>query len=259
MEKANAWKVGGFPEVLGGEIYKIVIKTSPNAGCTGIGGGEGCWVFKRISFFIIAALGVSFLPGQAAPLPPEVREMVCQYFNHKGPGPGMAAPDFTLKRPGKGTPVRASELWAKKPLVMITGSYSCPWFRQNTPVRRALIRDFGDRVNFVVVYTLEAHPSDAASPYSEMPFAPEENREEGIAVPQAKTYAERATQAESCAGTLEVSPHLVVDGMDNTVWKAFGESPNCAYLIGRDGKVVAQQGLSNPVAMRGELEKLLAR
>ncbi len=172
--------------------------------------------------------------------------------------PGAEAPDFTLEW-SRGTTIRASKFWQRKPLVVITGSQSCPMFRENTAARKALIRDFGSRVNFVVVYTVEAHPNDGLSPYSGVPMSPGENLKEGS--PFLKRRA-----------TATVSFRLAV-AWRRSIWRRSlpwirwrmpcgrptAASPNCAYLIGTDGKVIAQQGLSDPAAMRAELEKLFPR
>lgn len=211
------------------------------------------------NFFTAALILIecSFHSSADGVLDPE-RERICEHFNTQGPKPGELAPDFTLEE-SRGLTIRASELWAKKPVVVITGSYSCPMFRENTPFRKGLIREFGAQVVFVVVYTQEAHPNDALGPYSSKPVVTKRNEEEGVSVPSAKTFRERYIQARKCRDLLDMDSHVVIDTMDNAVWTAFGGSPNCAYLIGTDGKILLQQGLSDPAAMRVALKKLLAR
>jgi len=46
-----------------------------------------------------------------------------------GPKPGTTAPDFKL-RTLDGKTLEGSKLWKDKPLVLITGSYTCPVFRR---------------------------------------------------------------------------------------------------------------------------------
>ena len=215
-------------------------------------------MLKRLSILALILPALSGLPAQANSLPPEVREKICALFDSQGIKPGEPAPDFTLEW-SRGTTINASAFWKKKPLVVISGSYSCPWFRENTPARKALIEEFGSRVNFVIVYTREAHPNDTASPYNFQPLSPAKNRQEGISVPDAKNYRERLVAARRCVETLDLDAFVVVDTMDNAVWNAYGKSPNCAYLIGTDGKVIVQQGLGDPAALRTELEKLFPR
>ena len=58
---------------------------------------------------------------------------------------------------------------------------------------------------------------------------------------------------------LKLKTTILVDGMDNKVWKAWGSAPNCAYLIGTDGRVVEAQPWFDAGPMRAALEKLLAK
>ena len=210
---------------------------------------------------IVVAAFAFLLAGasaQVSSIPEEVRKELCAYFEREGPKPGQQAPDFTLEDVGGGK-VHAAELWAKKPTVVISGSYSCPFFRRNAGPLKALARDFGARVNFLFLYTLEVHPSDAPSPYSAIPFTPVENQNEGIAIPQAGTFPARLATARRCRDALGLTSTVAVDTMDNATWKAYGGSMNCAYLIGTDGKVLVKQGLCDPAALRAALEKLPAR
>src|SRR6266496_5342796 len=85
-------------------------------------------------------------------------------FEH-GPQPGTSAPDFQLKALD-GTSVRASALWSNKPTLIMTGSYTCPVFRRKVDDFHSLMHDYGDRVNFLILYTVEAHPKGDPSPYT---------------------------------------------------------------------------------------------
>ena len=192
--------------------------------------------------------------AQISSIPEAVHKDLCERFERGGPKVGEHAPDFTFENVNKGT-VHLADLWAKKPLVLISGSYSCPYFRLNIAPMNALVRDFGSRANFVTLYTIEAHPSDSPGTYSNH-FTPEENVKEGIAAPQAKTLAERLDAARRCRVAYGLTSILAVDTMDNAAWKAYGNSMNCAYLIGTDGTVILQQGLFNPATLRAALAKL---
>jgi hypothetical protein len=191
--------------------------------------------------------------------PPDVRGVLHRHFTLTGPRPGEAAPDFRLRRPDGGT-IQASELWAKKPVLLMTGSYSCPIFRESTESRRALREKYADRIEFVIVYVIEAHPAGEMSPYS-MPgdkgFTGAENKRDGISVRKPATYAERISSARRCKDALKVKSIIAVDTLENSVWTAYGSSPNCAYLIGTDGKVIAQQGIFYAEDLEPVIKKLL--
>jgi peroxiredoxin len=214
-------------------------------------------VFKLI--LTVSALGLLHFnaAAQVTSLPESVLKELCALFERDGPGVGQPALDFTLDNV-EGGKIHAADLWAKKPVVVICGSYSCPFFRMNAAALNALVRDLSIKVTFLTVYNTEAHPSDARSPYSGIPMTPDENRKEGISVPLAKTQPERLAAARRCRESLGLTSLLAVDGMDNAVWKAYGGSMNFAYLIGTDGKVLVKQGIFNPAALRTALGKLPA-
>ena len=204
---------------------------------------------------IIAAIFVATLSRAAGPMSDEFARLN-EWFKRTGPKRGGAAPDFVLERARGGT-VQASELWALKPLLVTTGSYTCPQFRYATPGRRELVQEFQSELNSVVVYTTEAHPVGAPSPYFNREMVTEENKKEGILLPQPQTYEERLSAARRCRETLMMLSYVAVDKMDGAVWKAYGSSPNCAYLIDTHGKVVFRQGLFNAAAMRSAIQKLM--
>lgn len=216
----------------------------------------------RVSSTIpLLALSLAF-PVFAAPklgqtdIPKAAMAEVNDYFKRSGPKPGTAAPDFELER-ARGGSIRASDLWKKRPVLITTGSYSCPQFRFTTDDRVALYWEFSDRVDFVIIYTQEAHCADGSSPYTSVPFVPVENKTAGIAVSDAKTYEERVSKARACRRNLKLLSEVVVDTMDNSTWKKYGSSPNCGYLIAPGGTVVLQQGLFDAAEMRSALLKLL--
>jgi hypothetical protein len=47
----------------------------------------------------------------------------------------------------------------------------------------------------------------------------------------------------------EIDTVVLVDEIDNPVWCTYGPAPNIAYLIGKDGKIVAKQGWFDGVRM----------
>jgi Iodothyronine deiodinase len=208
---------------------------------------------------------VLFFAGQTAfsldndAFPAPIRKLLNERFTLTGPRPGDFAPDFKLHKPDGGL-VRASELWARKPVLLMTGSLSCPIFRASTDPRRALREKYGGRVEFVVVYVIEAHPSDRPNPYTPpggKGFLGLANKADGIEVRAAATYEERLANARKCQAALGIKSIIAVDTLDNPVWEAYGSSPNCAYLIAKGGKVIVQQGLFHAEDMEPAIKKLL--
>ena len=158
---------------------------------------------------------------------------------------GQTAPDFSLQTPA-GETLKLSALHAGKPLVVEFGSLSSPVFRSRIAAMAQLKQTLGDRANLLVVYTLEAHPTDVSSPYSDAVWVTDRNQREGVLVTQPTTYEERVALAQRLPG-LGVSLPVVVDGMDNAVWTAWGMRSNGGFVIGPDGKIVRAQAWIDPV------------
>jgi hypothetical protein len=91
---------------------------------------------------------------------------------------------------------------------------------------------FRGSVEFFIVYIKEAHPEDG--------WVMTPNREEGIAVMDAKSDKERSSAAHTCLVKSSIRIPMLMDGLDNRVASAYGGWPDRLYLIGRDGRVTFQ-------------------
>jgi hypothetical protein len=98
---------------------------------------------------------------------------------------------------------------------------------------------FSDRVHFLHVYVLEAHPQRPdVSPYSGDVW-----EVEGLSlIPQARTYEHRRefaamTRELLVPGQIQVIDALDPDGLINPVWCTYGTAPNSTYVIGQDGVI----------------------
>ncbi|MDP3849647.1 MAG: deiodinase-related protein [Luteolibacter sp.] len=158
-----------------------------------------------------------------------------------GPHAGETAPDFEL-RALDGTRWKLSESLHDKPVALILGSYSCPAFRGWSASLQELAENHRDEVQFLILYTVEAHPAGSASPYRDAEWLTSFNIREGIRLPQPASTAERLVLAGACRDALGLRIPMLPDTMDNHNWEAYGRAPNAAYLIGRDGRVALRQG-----------------
>jgi hypothetical protein len=101
-----------------------------------------------------------------------------------------------------------------------------------------LYRDFGDQVEFVSVYTREAHP--------------------GELYPHHTSEEQKLHHARDWAEQDQVPWPVVVDTLDGKTHRAYGPLPNSVYLIDRTGHVAfralwaGQEGL-----LRDHIEELL--
>ncbi|MBI3615545.1 MAG: redoxin domain-containing protein [Candidatus Omnitrophica bacterium] len=174
----------------------------------------------------------------------------------KGPQEGETAPDFLLKDL-QGDSVGLKQFKKKQPVVLVTGSYSCPVYRRQAAALKRLYEKYGTRAAFFVLYTVEAHPVKDPSPYAVKEWVTDQNIREQILVRQPTSYAERLALASRCRADLRCPVPVLVDEMDNSVWTRYGSAPNAAYLIDDRGKVQLRQGWFEPIRFEQALLELL--
>jgi hypothetical protein len=169
--------------------------------------------------------------------------------------PGQPAPDFELKKLGSDQTFRLSTFAGREPVALIFGTYTCPIFRGQFRVVNDLADIYKKKVEFVLIYVREAHPSDA------LPV--EENVEQGIAFSDPTTIEDKQSHALTCIRDLSVRFTTVVDDLDSKVEREYSAWPTRLYLIGKDGRV-AWKSKPGPkgfvaaelaVAIEGELER----
>ncbi len=173
-----------------------------------------------------------------------------------GPEEGESAPDFILKDL-QGREIGLKQFKKKRPVLLVTGSYSCPVYRRQAAALNHLHEKYHEQVAFFVLYTVEAHPVTDPSPYRGKEWVTPQNVREGILLRQPTSYSERATLASRCQADLRSSVPVLVDEMDNSVWTRYGKAPNAAYLIDYEGNIRLRQGWFEPGRLEEVLLKLL--
>ncbi len=206
----------------------------------------------RIAFLLLAA---SLSSGCSLLFPTEAGESL-SHFDSAAPAASAAAPDFELTDLD-GNPVALDDLVGDRPVVLQLGSLSCPVFRYRRFDMQKLQRDFAGRVDFVVVYTQEAHPADDDNPYTHEVWNPFINRVAGVNVPLHRSLEERRARAIETRERVELDSLFLVDSMDNTVWQRYGAAPSPAYVLDLDGRIVLRQPWVYPKEIRAALERLL--
>ena len=115
-------------------------------------------------------------------------------------------------------------------------------------------------VEFLIVYTLEAHPLGTNNPYSQREVPGKYSRDPiGEPIGQPQTYEGRALLATKAGKEDGILATLLVDRMDNAVWATYGPAPNIAYLIGMDGRVLLKQPWYDPKGMEEAVKALLPK
>lgn len=170
---------------------------------------------------------------------------------------GDPAPAFRLTD-STGEPFDLAELVGHQPIVLQLGSHSCPVYRYRRHWMSGLLEDYGERVTFLLVYTVEAHPAGAPSPYADRQWRTWINRVSGVKIGQPAEYEARRQQAAASKAALGLSQRMLVDSMDNAVWQAYGAASSPAFVIDREGNIAAQQVWIDPQGIRQVLEELLS-
>lgn len=121
-----------------------------------------------------------------------------------------------------------------------------------------LNRTYGDRFHFITIYTIEAHPTGAVSPYSDKEWTSTCSTDRaGNPIGQPPAYAERVAQAGKMVRELGITVPVLIDGADNAVWCTYGPAPNIAYLINPDGVVLLRQSWYDPAGMERALKQYM--
>jgi hypothetical protein len=128
-----------------------------------------------------------------------------------------------------------------KPILLVAGSLTCPYFRQRVPIINQVITTYSNYINVYVIYTLEAHPTDT-SIYSGYVNVTSQNVAQGILVPSPKTYGERKSLVDSLNYRVNLNAPVFIDGPCNNWWKKYGPAPYNSYLIGTNGVVLNKHG-----------------
>ena len=109
-------------------------------------------------------------------------------------------------------------------------------------------------MSFLVVYILEAHPSDV--------WQMQSNLKDQVVFASPKNEEERAFVAGACVRKLGIKFPAVLDGFHNTVEKAYTGWPDRLYLIDREGKIAYKSRPGpfgfEPNELKAALEKIVS-
>jgi len=133
-----------------------------------------------------------------------------------GPDAGDQYRDAELTRLD-GRPVRLSDFLKDKPLVLETGSITCPMYGNSAPPMQKLAAKYPE-LAFVLMYVREAHPGERVGAHC---------------TPADKMTAAR--QSRERHGDRRIT---LVDDVGGTAHKLYGAMPNSIFVIGTDGMVL---------------------
>ncbi len=179
-------------------------------------------------------------------------------FDTTGYSAGESVPDFTLYGPNGDIFSLSGSLAQGRPVLLIAGSYTCPVFRNKAAAINQVVATYGNAIEAVVVYTLEAHPTDP-SPYFGTVNVTAANQQAGILYAQPTTYGARKAIVADMASAMPLDAPIYLDGPCNEWWSHFGPAPNNAYLIDTNGRVFAKHDWFNrlPLDIFQDIDDLL--
>jgi Iodothyronine deiodinase len=142
-------------------------------------------------------------------------------FDTTEPQVGHEVPDLSLLSL-KGEPQILSDAWRNSPALCITSSLTCPKSRSRWPEIKAIADKYGDKINIVLVYVIEAHPVGSICPYKGVEDITPENERDGILRKQPATLEDRLALAQEFKRYLKIDLPIYIDNEQNQAWKALG-------------------------------------
>ena len=162
-------------------------------------------------------------------------------FNTSGLQVGDTASDFTLYDLNGNAFNLAAALVLGKPVLLVSGSYTCPVFRNKINSINNVIASYGSQLTVAVIYCVEAHPTDT-SPYFGYVNTTSANISAGILYAQPTTYGQRKQVVTDLLANVTLNAPVYIDGPCNNWWLHYGPAPNNAYLINTNGIVTDKHG-----------------
>jgi hypothetical protein len=137
----------------------------------------------------------------------------------------------------QGHPVDPKQFQGKF-LVIQVGSLTSPRYRASIPAARALKERFGNRIQLVTIYTREAHPSGATSPFASSVWVPQANVRDAVLVSDSQTLNQRYDRAKALNNHWGDLSFMVVDAVENELWQALGCRSHALILSDDQGEVI---------------------
>jgi peroxiredoxin len=154
-----------------------------------------------------------------------------------GPEPGERAPDFKAKTLN-GETLRLNEYQGKKNVLLIFGSATCPMTAGSMSGLKELYDEFrGDDIDFLFVYTREAHP--------------------GERIPAHRSSQDKERAARLLRDEEELRITVVVDDVRGSIHRKYSGLPNPSFLVDKSGRIAFRSMWTQPEALAGAIEELL--
>ncbi len=138
-------------------------------------------------------------------------------FVKESAAPGDSFPSFELVTTN-GDRLVNGDVFGDKPVLVIFGSMTCPNTASAAPSVQALYEEFGDRIDFIMLYVREAHP--------------------GEYITQAETMEEKLKHARVLKEFFDIPWTVAADNIDGDLHRALDPKPNSAFLMNSEGIIL---------------------
>ena len=127
-----------------------------------------------------------------------------------------------------GERVQLSDYLKDKPLVLETGSMTCPMYAQSVPPMMDLMEKYPG-LDHLLMYVREAHPGERQ--------------------PQHRSQGEKAAAAAKTKRSYRDRREIVVDDINGSAHRWYGTMPNSIYVIAPDGRILFRSIWNNAADM----------
>lgn len=131
--------------------------------------------------------------------------------------PGDSFPSFQLVTTS-GDHLVNRDVFDNKPVLFIFGSMTCPMTASAAPSLHGLYAEFGDRVDFIMLYVREAHPGEHFT--------------------QSETIEEKLEYARALKEFYDIQWTVAADDIDGNLHRALDPKPNSAFLVNNEGIIL---------------------
>lgn len=138
-------------------------------------------------------------------------------FRKGAAGPGDSLPSFRLITTS-GDHLVNRDVFDNKPVLFIFGSMTCPMTASAAPSLQGLYDEFGDRVDFIMLYVREAHPGEHFT--------------------QSETMEEKLEYARALKEFYDIQWTVAADNIDGDLHRALDPKPNSAFLMNNEGIIL---------------------
>ena len=138
-------------------------------------------------------------------------------FRKDAARPGDLFPPFELVTTS-GDRLTNGNVFGDKPVLLIFGSMTCPMTASAAPSVQELYDEFGDHVDFIMLYVREAHPGENYR--------------------QAESMEEKLGHARTLKEFYDIQWTVAADNLDGDLHRALDPKPNSAFLMNKEGTIL---------------------